>query len=374
MRYGYFIWVTRLHPDVCLNPLHPPLLREVTVLTLWENIALFVVAGGAITWAGTQLAGLADRLADRTGMGEALAGTLFLGVVTSLAGLAVSLTAALEGRPALAISNALGGIAVQTAFLALADISYRKANLEHATASLRNIAQIALLVITLALILLALAGPQVSLGPVHPVTPMILLVLIVGAVIVYRIGENPMWTPRNTKDTVTDDPEPKAQNERLAPLIIKFTFVGTVVLLAGVAVAHTTGIIADKTGISESVAGAMISGVVTSLPELVTTLAAVRRGALTLAVADIVGGNTFDMMFIVVVDIAYLSGSAFGAPTVGMREIFLVGLIILLNVILLLGMLYRQTSGPGNIGLESVLVLVTYVGGFVVLASMGQGG
>lgn len=109
---------------------------------------------------------------------------------------------------------------------------------------------------------------------------------------------------------------------------------------------------------------------VTSLPELVTTLAAVRRGALTLAVADIVGGNTFDMLFIVAVDVAYVSGSVFGASGVGMREIFLTTLIILLNVILLLGMLYRQRRGPGNIGLESVLTLIVYLGGFVVLAGM----
>lgn len=340
-------------------------------LPLWQNILVFVLAGAVITWAGTRLAGLADRLADRTGLGEALAGALFLGMMTSLPGLAASVTAALEGRPALAISNALGGIAVQTAFLALADISYRKVNLEHAAASLQNIAQITLLVISLALVLLALAGPEVSLGPIHPVTPLILAVLIVGTMIVYRIGEKPMWLPRTTQETVPDEPDPEAQNESLPPLIIKFCLTGSVVLVSGIIVAHSTGNIADETGMSESIAGAMLSGVVTSIPELVTTLAAVRRGALTLAVADIVGGNTFDVLFIVAVDVAYLTGSAFNAGQVGMREMFLTALIILLNMILLLGMLYRQTRGPGNIGLESVLILIIYLGGFVVLAGMG---
>ena len=339
-------------------------------LPLWQSIAVFLLAAAVIGWTGTQLAGLADRLADRTGLGEALAGALFLGMMTSLPGLAASVTAALEGRPALAISNALGGIAVQTAFLALADISYRKANLEHAAASLQNIGQITLLVITLALVLLALAGPDISLGPVHPITPAILAVLISGLLIVYRMGEKPMWAPRSTRETVPDTPDASAQRERLAPLVIKFGLAGSVVLVAGVVIGHTTGAIADQTGLSESVAGAMLSGVVTSLPELVTALAAVRRGALTLAVADIVGGNTFDMLFIVAIDIAYLSGSAFGAPGVGAPETFLTALIILLNAILLLGMLYRQTSGPGNIGLESVLILVVYAGGFAVLAGM----
>lgn len=45
-----------------------------------------------------------------------------------------------------------------------------------------------------------------------------------------------------------------------------------------------------------------------------------------------------------------------------MDRFFLITLIILFNVILLLGRLYRQTSGPGNIGLESALVSVTLLG------------
>jgi cation:H+ antiporter len=106
---------------------------------------------------------------------------------------------------------------------------------------------------------------------------------------------------------------------------------------------------------------------VTSLPELVTTVAAVRRGALTLAVSDIVGGNFFDVLFVVAADLVYFGGSLFHGEGVGRRDVFVAGLTILLNVVLLLGLLYRQRRGPGNIGFESVLLLVLYIGGFLVL-------
>lgn len=56
------------------------------------------------------------------------------------------MTAAYEGYPKLAVSNTIGGIAAQTAFLAIADIDYRKANLEHAAASIANMMQGTLLV------------------------------------------------------------------------------------------------------------------------------------------------------------------------------------------------------------------------------------
>ena len=49
------------------------------------------------------------------------------------------LSAAWKGHAGLAVSNAFGGIATQTACLAIADIVYRRANLEHAAASVDNL-------------------------------------------------------------------------------------------------------------------------------------------------------------------------------------------------------------------------------------------
>ena len=337
-------------------------------LPLWQNIGIFIGAGVLILIVGTWLAGLADRFADRTGMGEAMTGTVFLGLVTSLPGLTTSITAAIDGRPSLAISNALGGIAVQTAFLGLADISYSRANLEHAVASVQNMMQIVLLAILLSMVLLAFSSPELTVAHVHPVSPAILLVAGFGIFIIYRSGKEPMWQPSHTRETVADVADENNEQENLPLLALKLAVASLAVILAGVVVARTTGNIVDQTGMSEVVAGALLSGVVTSLPELVTSIAAVRRGALTLAVADITGGNFFDVLFLFAVDVAYLSGSAFHSPGIGAREVFMTALILLLNLILLLGLIVRQRSGPGNIGLESVLVLTLYLGGASALA------
>jgi len=81
---------------------------------------------------GRWLAKIADHLADRTGLGEALMGALFLGAATSLPEISTTVTAAVTTHADLAVSTALGGIAVQTVFLSVADITYKRANLEHA--------------------------------------------------------------------------------------------------------------------------------------------------------------------------------------------------------------------------------------------------
>jgi cation:H+ antiporter len=101
---------------------------------LWLVVALMAGAALVIGVAGTRLAGVADQLADRTGMGEIVAGAVFVGASTSLPGLITSIVTAAQGYPVLAIGNAVGGLTAQTAFLAIADLTYRRANLEHAAA------------------------------------------------------------------------------------------------------------------------------------------------------------------------------------------------------------------------------------------------
>ena len=118
------------------------------------------------------------ELADRTRAGEALAGAVLLGATTSLSGSVLSVTAAWKGHADLALSNALGGIAVQTAFLAVADIAYRRANLEHAAASAANLMQGALLITLMAIILVGAFSPAVTVFGIHPATPALLAISV----------------------------------------------------------------------------------------------------------------------------------------------------------------------------------------------------
>lgn len=337
-------------------------------LPLWAGVLVFLGAAAAIGFFGVKLAEYADQLADKTGLGEAITGAVLLGLLTALPGLAASVMAAIDGYAAMAISNAMGGIAVQTVALAAADAAYRKANLEHAAASLTNMVQTGVLILLLTLVMGGLAGPQVVVGHVHPMTFLLFGTAGFAFWLVYRTREEPMWDPKRTGETVEDVPEEASQEVSLTRLLLGIAFAGVVTMVSGALIARTAGEFADEGGISESVAGGLLMAIATSLPELVTSVAAVRRGAVTLAVSDIVGGNFFDVCFVAAADLAYLSGSLYHAEGIGNRAQFLTALTVLLNVVLLLGLLYRQRHGPGNIGLESVAMLVIYIGGFLVLS------
>lgn len=339
-------------------------------LPLWGDVTVFLLAALVIGVSGVKLAEYADRLADRTGLGEALTGTIMLGLITALPGLAASVTAALQGHAVLALSNAMGGIAFQTTVLAFADVMHREANLEHAAASATTMMQTIMLILLISIVLLGLGSPDVVVGPVHPAT----LLLLAGAVMAfwlsYRVSEQPMWHPRHTSQTVLDQPAPGSQYERLWLLWTGLIFSGLLTLVCGGLVAEAAGNIQEKTNLSAPIVGGLLMAGATSLPELVTCLAAVKRGALTLAVSDVVGGNFFDVLFIAAADFVFLSGSLYHAPGMGMQEILLTTITLLLNVILLSGLIYRQKYGPGNIGFESVLMLLVYFTGFVVLSMM----
>lgn len=84
--------------------------------TLLQGSLVFCACAAVIALAGTRITGIVDQLADRTGIGEAAAGAVLLGGATSLGGSVLSVTAAWNGHAELAVSNALGGIAVQTFF------------------------------------------------------------------------------------------------------------------------------------------------------------------------------------------------------------------------------------------------------------------
>ncbi len=328
-------------------------------LSLWPNLAVFALIAVIIAVVGTRLTAVADNLADRTGLGEAVIGAVLLGAATSLPGIVVSVTAGWRGEAELAMSNALGGIAVQTLFLAVADVVYRRANLEHAAASTANLAQSALLIILLSLLLVAPYSPALTIFGIHPATIVLFAGYAFGLRVVNDAEHFRMWTPRNTEETRADEPDDEAANQALLPLWGRFVGLAAVLGVAGYVLTSVATRLGSQTGMGETAVGIVLTSVVTSLPELVTSIAAVRRGALQLAVGGIIGGNAFDCLFAGAADVAYRDGSIYHA--VSGSTLLWIALSVLMTGVLLLGLIRREKSGLGNVGFESASIAGLYV-------------
>lgn len=329
------------------------------------DLLLFVILAAIIAAAGTRMTKAADEIAALSGLGEAVMGAVFLGACTSLSGSVMSMAAAWQNHAELAVSNAIGGIALQTLFLAIADLSYRKANLEHVAASHENLAQCATLAGLLALPPLATFGPDVTLGHIHPMTLALPLAYGFGIHQLRRMRALPMWYPRLTPATQREEHE-EADNTRSLPrLWMDFTAMAVLLGLSGYGLASLAPEIAREYSLSQTVFGSLFTALTTSLPELITVLAAVRRAAFTLAIGDIIGGNMFDVLFLAFSDLMYRPGSIY--HTIADKQLFMIALTILMTSILLLGLLRRERYGVAHIGFESIALFGIYGIGMAVM-------
>ena len=320
---------------------------------------VFAIAAFVVVVVSIKATELADIIADRTALGEAMVGALILGGATSLSGVVVSVTGAYSGDASFAFSNAVGGIAAQTLFLAIADLLHKRANLEHAAAEPANLFQAVLLLILLSLPIAAMSGPDIAYFGVHPASIALFLAYVWGVRIAGDVSDNPMWKPVETRETRHDEPEDdheagKSASKPIAVFVVLVAIMGA----CGFVISQVGGEFIERFGLSSSLVGSLVTAVVTSLPEFVTTLVAVRRGALQLAVGGIIGGNTFDTLFLVFSDVAYRDGSLYHA--VGMSDLYWLATGMLMTAVLLGGLILRQRKGPAKIGIESVLMMAVY--------------
>lgn len=342
-----------------MSPLDPATWPLALLISAFLALTVVILVGG------TALTRRADEIAEATGLSAAIIGGMLLGATTSLSGTIVSIVTAFQGDTDLAIGNAIGGIVAQTAFLAVADVLHRRGNLEYEAASISTLMQSMVLIALLSLPLLAMNLPAVTLFAVHPLSPLLLVTYVAAMRLIDRAEQRPMWRP------VPVVPERRGADVEFptrAPWL-GFLALVPVAVGAGFALSQVGVALASVTGLSQTAVGAVFTAVVTSLPELVTAVAAVRRGALQLAVSGIIGGNAFDVLFLALSDLAYREGSLYHAFTAD--HVLLIALSILMTAVLALGMLKRDRFGPARIGFESVLVLALYLASLARLFADG---
>lgn len=321
---------------------------------------IFILTAATIGFFGVKMTHVARKLAADTGMGEAIMGAVFIGASTSLSGITASITAASIGHAEMSVSNALGGIAAQTFFLAVADMFYRKANLEHAAASAENLMMTAFLMTLLAIHLTAFAVPQLQIFSIHPISFLLIISYILGVKLLARTHSMPMWLPRMTSETHAEGKVEKIHlHEFSSKAWTKFLMYSVVVAFSGWLLSKTGIAIANQSGLSEGLVGGVFTAVTTSLPELVIAITAVRLKSLTLAVGDIIGGNAFDTLFISVSDFVYQEGPIYAS--VSAIEHYWLAITLLMTGIILMGLLHREKHGIANIGWESFLVFLLYI-------------
>jgi cation:H+ antiporter len=272
-----------------------------------QLVATFLASGAIIVVAGTVLAREADGIAERTGLGRLWVGAVLLAGATSLPELGTDLAAVRLGAVDLAIGDLFGSSMGNMLILALVDLMpprrgvLRKATLEHGlSASLA----IALNAIAAAFFLAPAGAGLLGVAPES---------LAIG--VAYLLGTRAVY--RQAVHGLAPDPAASAGVRGLRSLkglrrhVLVFASAAAALAATTPLFASASSGLATATGLGETFFGTLVVGLSTSLPELVAAVAAVRMGALDLAVGNLFGSNAFNMCLLLPLDIADGPGSIF---------------------------------------------------------------
>jgi len=140
------------------------------------------------------------------------------------------------------------------------------------------------------------------------------------------------------------------------------------VLVGGWAVSTAGDAIARQTALGSGFVGATFVALMTSLPEVSTTVGAVRLQAYTMAISNIIGTNSLEVALLFPAELAYQDGLIISAADPS--AIFVGAIGIMVTGLYLWGILERRNRTILGMGTDSALVCLVYLGGLVLLYRM----
>jgi cation:H+ antiporter len=156
---------------------------------------------------------------------------------------------------------------------------------------------------------------------------------------------------------------------KLRRAVIGFTVTATALVLVTPWLVRSSTRIATVTGLGDGFVGVVMVAVVTSLPELVAMISAVRFGAYDIAVGNLFGSNVFNMFALALADVFYTEGIFLSAidPTFALAGL----LALLLTTLGLIGNLAQVERRIGIVEIDALLLIVCYFVGLGLLYARG---
>jgi cation:H+ antiporter len=329
-------------------------------MVLWV-VGQFLLSSIVVVFAAIQLAKYGDVIALRTRLGRMFIGLLLIAGATSLPEVLTTISAIFQGVPNLAAGNLLGSNMFNMVMLAVLDVIHykrrllRRAALKHALSG-----SLTMFIIALAIFFIV-ADLPLKIGWVGVDSLAILLTYVFSMRLIQA---------NSLTSAAPADPEelpPGLPSLRTAVLGFLGATVG-LIIVTPLLVSSSTHI-AEITGLGTTFIGTTLVALVTSLPEVVTTLAAVRIGADDMAIGNLYGSNMFNMAALGFTDLFALQGRFLGIIDPSFLLIGMLGL--LMTGMGLIGNLARLERRIFIVEMDALAIFLVYIGGIWLLFSRG---
>ncbi len=327
---------------------------------------IFLISSAVVVFAAIKLAEYGDVISVRTRLGGLLVGTILLAGATSLPELIASFSSFQLGLPELAAGNFFGSNMVNMFLLAIVDLfSFRAPLLRRAAITQTLTVALGAAMMAVAIIFILADEVDFVIGWVSVESLILIALYFAGVWLVQQEGR---LAAGPSAPTVM---EPAEGFPSLRRGLVGFAIATLVLALAVPQLVNSSAAIAEATGLGASFVGTVLLSFVTSLPELLASLAAVRMGAPELAAGNLFGSNVFNMLALGIADFFYTEGSFLAAIS---NDFALVGLLgLLLMLMALIGSLARIERRFLFIELDALAIIGVYIVGVYLLFLTGTG-
>lgn len=318
----------------------------------------FVACIGLIAVAGSQLSRYGDVIAEKTGMSGTWIGLILLATVTSLPELVTGITSVtVANAPDIAVGNILGACVFNLVIIVVLDLFYRQGSV-YTDVNQGHILSAAFGVMIIGVagmgIVMHSSGAGWAIGHVAVFTPVILVLYVVAVRTVFHYEQRRV-------EAMTEVVAEQYPYISLRQASIRYAISAAVVVAVGIAMPFVARQVAHAMGWTEGFVGTVFVAFATSAPELVVTLAAVRLGAVDMAVSNLFGSNLLDIAILGIDDLVYTAGPLVNdvSPTHAISALS----AVVMTGVAIVGLLYQpasrvlRTVGWVSIGLFSVYIL-----------------
>ncbi len=323
---------------------------------------LYFIAAAVLVFFSIKCADYVDLLDKKTNISGAFIGGVILAAVTSLPELVTSLSAVfVVDNPSLIIGNVLGSnifnLCIFGGAVLLCAKAFSKATIgkAHVATLLCTLAACAMMALVFWINSGDLAFGQI---PVINVNVMSLLILVV-YFISFRFLSN------DDADNDEEDTSPLTVRQ----IIFRFILMALGLVVMSMAVTWLTDELQARLDLDASLAGAIFLGVATSLPELTSSIALIRRRNFNAMVGNVVGSNMFNFTIFSVADIIsgaviYPAAAVVSYQTKNMLIFSVLSSLIVMGTILLQGRVKQKEQKGGLLVVYAalgVLVIASYI-------------
>ena len=329
----------------------------------------FIVCAALIIWTGSLLSKYGDVIAEKSGFGRAWIGAILIAGVTSLPELASGVSAvAWLDAPNLAAGAVLGSCLFNLALIAMMDLAYQPGRI------LAKAQDVHILSAGLGVLLLGMVALGIFIGPgLNGFGIFGISLLSISIIILYAVGGK--MIARLEKERMGEVLEKEAREGDYAHISARkayaiFVLSAIVVIGLGIWLASIGDRLSATTGLSRSFVGNLFLAASTSLPEIAASLAAIRLGAIDLAIGNVLGSNLFNIILFFAYDVADGKNNFWAA--LNNANGFAAVMTMMMTGVVIISLMYRASpKTPYRISWDGISLAMMYLGSIAILYFLG---